>query len=51
MLFNALKTMSRWTSKLFMHYLQKNAVILTPYLHNRLDLIEKLTHFILPPVW
>ncbi|KAG6326644.1 hypothetical protein ID866_12444 [Astraeus odoratus] len=42
--------MGRWLGKSFTHYLWKHAVILAPYLHNRPDLIDKLTHLTLPPV-
>ncbi|KAG6328717.1 hypothetical protein ID866_10372 [Astraeus odoratus] len=48
--FEVVKTMGRWLGKSFTHYLWKHTVILAPYLHNRPDLIDKLTHLTLPPV-
>ncbi|KAG6335621.1 hypothetical protein ID866_3478 [Astraeus odoratus] len=42
--------MDRWSGESFTHYLQKHTVILAPYLHDRSDLINKLTHLALPPI-
>ncbi|KAG6326727.1 hypothetical protein ID866_12362 [Astraeus odoratus] len=48
--FDMVKTMGHWSGESFTLYLHRHAVILAPYLHNRPDLGDKLTHLALPPV-
>ncbi|KAG6326030.1 hypothetical protein ID866_13059 [Astraeus odoratus] len=42
--------MGWWLGESFTLHLCKHAVILAPYLHDRPDLVDKLTHLALPPV-
>ncbi|KAF8120290.1 hypothetical protein EV363DRAFT_1459728 [Boletus edulis] len=48
--FDVVKTMGRWSGDSFTKYLRKHALILSPYLMERPDLVERLSQHAMPPV-
>ena len=48
--FDVVKTMGRWSRDLFTRYLQKHALILSPYLIEQPNIIEQLMQYAMLPV-
>ena len=47
--FDVVKTMGRWSGDSFTRYLRKHALILSPYLIERPNIIKQLTQYAMPP--
>ncbi|KIK74130.1 hypothetical protein PAXRUDRAFT_176582 [Paxillus rubicundulus Ve08.2h10] len=48
--FDIVKLMGRWAGNSFTLYLRQHTVILTPYLTDRPDILDRVTRYTMPPV-